>query len=139
MTTNKPIKGGFTVHEIEQMAKKYRFEVFFLSAFVLATLFSKIFDVMGYSLFLTMIGSIIGMVFPVKLDKILSSVLEFICKQEKITQIILGSIFVLISIVLAPVTFFAIGSFAGKALHRDTAMIKSQYADQNQDDESGHA
>ena len=130
MADNK-MKGGFTIQEIEQMAKKYRFEVFFIASFVLAALFSTIFDMLGYSVLLAAAGAVIGMIFPVHADKILGQVLEFTCKQEKVTQIVIGVILIAISVVLAPVIYLIMGLVCGKALHRDTVAQKGKMSGSN--------
>ena len=138
MGDNNPLKGGLTVQEIEQMAKKYRFEVFFCAAFLLAALFSKIFGMMGYSLILTAIGGILGMIFPARTERVLIQILSFTCKQEKITQILIGSVLIILSIIFSPAIFFAIGSVAGKALHRDTVIQKGKNAHGDYHEESGY-
>jgi hypothetical protein len=140
MADNKSLKGGFTVQEIEQIATKYRFEVFFCTAFILAALFSKIFDIMGYSLLLTAIGGTLGMIFPAHVERILVQVLEFTFKQEKITQIIIGVVLLILAIIISPAIFFLIGAVGGKALHRDIVVQKGKFRSGSRDDEgSGHA
>lgn len=126
MADFKSMKGGFTVQEIEQMAKKYRFEVFFCGAFILATIFSKIFELMGYSLLLTAMGAVVGMILPSYTEKLLHSILAYVCKQEKVTQIVIGVILLVISVVLSPVIFLMIGFVSGKSLHRETVMHKGK-------------
>jgi hypothetical protein len=133
MSQNKPNnKSGFTVQELEHIAKKYRFEVFFCAAFVLSALFSKIFNVAGFSILLTAIGGVVGMVFPSKTQAIIGQMLEFTCKQERVTQIVIGVVLIILSIVIAPVIFLLIGAICGKAIHQDTIQCKSRYS-QNSD------
>jgi hypothetical protein len=124
------------------MAKKYRFEVFFCGAFILATVFSKIFDLMGYCILLTAIGAVLGMVLPSFAEKILHSILSYVCKQERVTQIIIGVILLAIAVILSPLIFLMIGLFSGKAMHRDTVMHKGKNlhgADVHDDEGSGHS
>ena len=127
-------KRGFTVQEIESMAKKYRFEVFFCLAFVLAALFSYIFSMMGWSVFLCALGGIIGMLIPNHTEKWLGHLLSFCCKQEKVTQIIIGVILLALSVIISPLIFVLLGLMGGKSIHKDTLHHKGQHLHENLDD-----
>lgn len=120
-------KRGVTVQEIESMAKKYKFEVFFCLSFLLAALFSYFFSVMGWCVLLLVIGAILGMLIPTHIEKTISTLLQVSCKQEKVTQIIIGVILLLLSIVLSPVICLLLGLIAGKSLHRDMIHHKGQH------------
>ena len=140
MSQNKPNnKNGFTVQELEHIAKKYRFEVFFCAAFILAALFSKLFNLAGFSILLTAVGGVIGMIFPSRTHKIIGQILEFTCKQERVTQIVIGIVLIILSIVIAPVIFLLIGAICGKAIHHDTLQCKSNHSqDSDHHDVSHH-
>ncbi|MDN3504461.1 MAG: hypothetical protein P0S95_02660 [Rhabdochlamydiaceae bacterium] len=127
-------KQGFTVQEIENMAKKYRFEAFFCVSFVLAAIFSWLFTMWGWSIFLCALGGIVGMLIPLQIDKGMGWVLSFTCKQEKITQIIIGVVLLVISIVLCPVIFIILGLMGGKSLHKDSLHHKGQHLHSNLDE-----
>jgi xanthine/uracil permease len=142
MADNKSTKGGFTVQEIEHMVKKYRFEVFFCGSFILAALFSKIFDMMGYSILLAAVGGVISMLIPGRIEHFMQMVLEFVCKQEKITQIVMGTILLVISVVLSPVVFLILGLAGGKSLHHDTLVQRGKFlhgSDSSKDSTRGHS
>lgn len=127
-------KQGFTVQEIENMAKKYRFEAFFCISFVLAALFSWIWPMAGWSIFLAAIGAIIGMLIPNHIEKWMGWMLGFTCKQEKVTQIIIGVILLILSIILPPLIFVILGLMGGKAIHKDSLHYKGQHLHENLDE-----
>ena len=142
MAENKSSKGGFTVQEIEHMVKKYRFEVFFCGSFILAALFSKIFGMMGYSLLLAAIGGLVSMLIPGRIEHFTHMVLEFVCKQEKVTQIVMGTILLVVSVVLSPVIFLMLGLAGGKSLHHDTLVQRGKFlhgSDSRKDSSGGHS
>lgn len=136
MSDFKSTKGGFTVQEIEQMAKKYRFEVFYCLAFILAALFSKIFNLMGYSLLLTAIGGIVGLIFPAYIERGMIKILSFTLRQEKMTQIMIGLMIVAIAVILSPLLFLCVGLIAGKALHRDAVIQRGKFSHEEQSDDT---
>jgi uncharacterized membrane protein len=72
----------------------------------------------------------------------LNTTLGYVCKQERVTQIIIGIILLVVSVILSPVIFLMIGFVAGKALHRETVMHKGKniHGSTFHDDEgSGHS
>jgi len=143
MSDNRANKGGFTVHEIEHMVKKYRFEVFFCGSFLLAGLFSMIFEnLMGYSILLTVVGAIVGALMAGRIEHLMNTILEFICKQEKITRIIIGVVLLILSIVVSPVIFAMIGLAGGQSLHHHTLIQRGKFLrehDSDKDSTRGHS
>ena len=133
---SKENQNGVSMEQLEEMAKRYKFEVFFCIAFVFATLFSYIFNVSGWSLLLSAGGAVVGMLLPMHTEKVSSAILKFVCKQEKVTQIIIAIALILLSIILPPVTFLLIGVMGGKAIHRDTVHHKGQHLHSSMDDSS---
>jgi len=139
MGDNKSTKGGFTIQEMEHLVRKYRFEVFYCAAFVLAVLFSKVFSMMGFSLMLAAAGGIVGMLLPGRTDRIVHLVLEFVCKQEKIMQLVMGIGLLVISVLLPPVTFFVLCTAGGVELHRDTTIQRNKFLSGHSDSENKHS
>ena len=106
-------KDGMTVQEIENMAKKYRFELVFCLAFVLAAVFSYLFNIMGWCIFLASIGGIVGVCLPNHIDSWMGSAFGFLFKQETVTQIVVGVVLIVLSIVISPVIYVLLGLLGG--------------------------
>ena len=111
-------KDGMTVHEIESVAKKYRFELVFCLSFLLAGIFAYIFNVMGWSILLATIGGIIGICLPKHIDSWMGTCLGFVFKQEKVTQIVIGVVLLIISIFLSPIIFLLMGVMGGVEIYQ---------------------
>jgi len=109
-------KEGVSVQEIENFGKKYRFELAFLVYFVLATFFTFAFWGATWSIYLCGIGGVIGIWLPEKVATVARATFRFVFKQEKITQIILAIVGVIISIFLAPLIFLSIGLMGGMGM-----------------------
>lgn len=117
MDDNKQNKEGMTVQEIENIAKKYRFELVFCLAFILAGVFAYLFSMEGWSIFLSAIGGIVGICLPKHIDKFGSICFRFIYKQEKITQIIIGVVLLVLSIFISPLIFLFLGLMGGVEIY----------------------
>jgi membrane associated rhomboid family serine protease len=120
-------KHGMTVQEIESMVKKYKFEVFFCLSFLLAALFSYFLSMMGWCILLSAVGAVAGMLLPGHAEKIIGFLLQTTCKQERVTQIIIGVVLLLISMILSPLIYLFLGFVAGKSLYKDTLHHKGQH------------
>ena len=112
-------KEGVSVKEIEDFAKKHRFEVFFCLLFVLACIFGVIGHFKsGWSIILTGVGAILSIVFPDKVEGLLSKAFGFAFKQDMTIQIVLGVVSLIIAIFLPFVIFFIVGCFGGHAMYQ---------------------
>ena len=112
-------KEGVSVKEIEEFAKRHRFEVFFCLLFLLACIFGLVgMFGGGWSILLAMVGAALGVIFPVKMDHLLKSVFHFVFKQDKTLLIVLGAVALLIACVLPFVIFFALGVAGGHAMYQ---------------------
>lgn len=110
---------GVSVRDVEDFAKRHRFEVVFCLMFFFAAIFSFMnFFGPGWSIILAAVGGIVSIVFPVKADETLRTMMRFLVKQETTMQIVLGVVCVLISIFLPLVVFLLIGAFAGKGMYQ---------------------
>lgn len=118
MADNKPEKNkeGMTVHEIENFGKKYKFEISFLVIIVLASFFTFAFWGAAWSIYLCGLGGVLGVWLPDKIASVSETIFSFITKQEKITQIVLAVVGVIVAIFLAPIVFFALGILGGMAM-----------------------
>ncbi len=111
-------KETISVKEIEEFAKKHRFEVFFSLLF----LFACVFGIVGYfsaswNVFFTMGGSILGLIFPLKTEILMKKVFNFIFKQDKMVLLILGGVGLILSIFLPFLIFVLVGTFGGRSMH----------------------
>ena len=111
-------KDGMTVQEIENFGKKFGFEIAFLIFFILASFFTFVFFGPSWSIYLAGLGGALGVWLPVKIEKFIRSVFRFIFKQEKITQVILAVVGVIVSFFLPPLIFFMLGLAGGTGLHK---------------------
>ena len=126
MDPNK-LKEGVSVKEIEAFAKKHRFEVFFCLAFIFACFFSFVFFGPGWSIFLAGIGGILGVIMPARIELLTKKISHFIFKQEKTTQIVLGVVGLVISIILPPIIFLLLGLHGGKSMHHQVMTIYGEH------------
>lgn len=124
MENNKP-KEGVSLKEIEQFAKKHRFEVFFALLFILACFFSFIMWGTGLAVSLAALGAILGVLFPGKVEFFSKKGMEFVFKQEDTTQIILGVVALIIAIFLPPLIFLKLGVHGGKDIYHRSVEIYS--------------
>jgi len=110
------MKEGFSIQEIENFTKKYRFQLFFSIAFVLACLFSYIFFGTGWSVFMGALGGILGVVFPGVVDKVMGSSFRFVGKQERITQMVLAIVGLVLAVFVPFIYFLMLGGMGGIAI-----------------------
>ena len=117
MADNQKPKGGFTVSELEDKMKKYGLEICLCAMFILAAIFALVWGgmILSWSILLTMILSIVGVLIPNPTHTALNSAFKFIYK-EKVTSIVAATVGLLISILLPPLTFALVGVVAGAAL-----------------------
>jgi hypothetical protein len=116
MDGNKP-KEGVSVKEIEEFAKRHRYEVFFCLMFLFACIFSLVgYFRGGWSIFFAMGGGILGVIFPVKTDAMLKMIFQFIFKQDLTLQIVLGVVGLILAIFVPFIIFLAVGLAGGRSM-----------------------
>lgn len=108
-------KDGVSVKEIENFAKKHRFELFLCLSFLLACFFSFVFFA-AWSLILAAVGGVLGVLTANKVEAIFKKATQFCMKQEQATQLILGIAGLILSIFLPLITFLVLGAAGGKYL-----------------------
>lgn len=118
---DKKIKEGVSVQELENFGKKYTTEIFLVLYFVLAALLAKFFFGPMWSIFLAGIGGILGVLLPMKVEKAIRGVFQFVNKQEKITRLILGIVGLIVAFFLPPLIFFFIGLIGGSGTYKAAA------------------
>lgn len=124
------IKEGVSVQEMEDFARKYTTEVFSVLAIIIGSI-SSMYDFFTgpkFTIVLTAIGVILGVFFPAPVEKSLKQYYSFSYKQEKMTQVILGIVLIIISIFIPFILFGAVGLLAGTSYHYYTrhAQIMSE-------------
>jgi hypothetical protein len=117
MDENK--KEGVSVKEIEEFAKKHRFEVFFCLMFFLACIFGLVgMFRAGWSIFLAMAGGALGVILPMKMDHLLKRTFHFVFKQDTTMLIVLGVVALLLACILPFLVFLVVGVAGGRAIHQ---------------------
>ena len=110
---------GMSVKEIEEFAKKHRYEVFFCLLFLLAC----IFGLFGYfkpdwNVLFGMGGGILGVIFPAKIESFSKKVFKFAFKQDKTVLLLLGVVGLIFAIFIPFIVFLFVGLFGGRTLHQ---------------------
>lgn len=112
-------KEGVSVKEIEEFAKKHRFEVFFCLMFLLACIFGLVGMFRpGWNILLGMVGGALGVILPLKMDQLLKSTFHFVFKQDKTILIILGVVGLLLACIFPFIIFLIVGVAGGRAMHQ---------------------
>lgn len=116
---SKDNKEGMSVKEIEEFAKRHRFEVYFSLMFFLAYIFGIIgYFRSGWSCFSAMIGSIAGIILPYRVEQLMEKIFLFIFKQERTVLFILAAVGLILSIFTPFVIFLAIGLCGGYGIYK---------------------
>ena len=113
------IKEGVSVQEVEDFARKYTLEVFSVLAIVIASI-SSMYDFFTgpkFTILLVTIGLVLGVFFPAPVERILKQFYSFSYKQEKMTQMILGCVMIVVGLFIPFVIFGAVGLLAGTSYH----------------------
>ncbi|MBI5346447.1 MAG: hypothetical protein HZB76_04830 [Chlamydiae bacterium] len=112
------IKEGVSVEEIENIARKYTTEGFLVIALIIATISSTFgfFTTAGWSLSFAGIGAVVGFALPEKIEAMEKKLLQFVFKQNKTTEIIIGIARVVVAIFIPFLQFAEIGLLAGVSL-----------------------
>lgn len=112
---NEKPKTGVSVEELESFTRKYLIEVFSVISIILATISSGWYFFTSPLLSLIFAGAaaIIAIIFPRQVDNVLGKYFGFIRKQERVSQIIIGIVHIIIAIFIPFIIFMKIGFLAG--------------------------
>ena len=117
---SEKLKDGVSVRELEDFARKYTTEVFSILAIIIATA-SSCWDFFlsgpKLTIFFTALGCVLSILFPLPVERGLKSLYQFVFKQEKSTQIILGSMKVVVALFIPFILFGFLGLLAGTSYH----------------------
>jgi hypothetical protein len=105
---------GISVNEIEEYAKKNKFPVAIALGVFLACLFSIFLTMTKMAVIVLAAGALVGIFIPGKITFFLKKMYSFIGKQEKVTQIVIGVVFLVLAIFFPPAIFLLMGLHSGK-------------------------
>lgn len=105
---------GISIKEIEEYAKKNKFPVALALGILLACLFSIFLAMTKLSIIVLALGALTGIFLPGKIAFASKKLYSFLGKQEKTTQLVIGSVFLVIAIFFPPAIFAIMGLHAGK-------------------------
>jgi hypothetical protein len=105
---------GISVKEIEEYAKKNKFPVALALGVFLACLFSIFLDMTKMSIIVLSAAALIAIFIPGKIAYLAKKMYNFIGKQEKTTQLVIGVVYLVLSIFFPPAIFAVLGLHAGK-------------------------
>lgn len=135
------LKEGVSVDEMQHFFRKYLSESFIILAIIIATI-SSTFDFFmkpGWSLFMITIGAVISIGLPDKTHFWQRKWFIFLHKQEKFTQIIIGSVRLAVALFIPMIIFAELGLLSGIAFHEMMKEIgisaKSKDIDVEDDDD----
>jgi hypothetical protein len=113
------LKEGVSVDELEGFARKHTTEVFSVLALIIAAISSSFDFFTGpkITIFFTAIGALLAIFFPAPVERGLKQLYTFTFKQEKMTEIILGCVKIVISIFIPFLYFGLVGLLAGTSYH----------------------
>ena len=123
----KKSKEGMSVKELEMFAKKHRLKLFFCLAFVLACFFSFAMFGPGLAIIAATIGVLIGVLLAGKVMGISKTILTFLFKQERTTQIVIGVLLLVVAVFLPPLFFLILGLHGGKDMIQMAIEISSHH------------
>lgn len=135
---SEKIKEGVSVKEIEEFTRKHTTEVFSILAIIIATASSCLDFFTGpkMTVFFTALGCVLAVLFPVYIERGLKQFYNFIFKQEKNTQIIVGAVKVVVAIFIPFLLFGLLGLLAGSSYHY--YVRQAQILSHNQPKKSSH-
>ena len=113
------LKEGVSVDELEGFARKHTTEVFSVLALIIATISSSFDYFTGpkITIFFLSIGTLLAIFFPSPIERGLKQLYTFTFKQEKMTEIILGCVKIVVSIFIPFLYFGLVGLLAGSSYH----------------------
>jgi len=113
------IKEGVSVQELEGFASKHTTEVFSILALIIGAISSSFDFFTGpkLTIFFLTIGALVAIFFPAPVERGLKQLYSFTFKQEKMTEIILGAVKIVVAIFIPFLYFGLVGLLAGTSYH----------------------
>jgi uncharacterized membrane protein len=113
------MKEGVSVQEMEDFARRYTIEVFSVLAIIIGAV-SSMYDFFTgpkMTIVFAAVGFILAIFSPVPVERALKQFYSFTYKQEKMTQLILGCVKIVIGLFIPFVLFGIVGLLAGTSYH----------------------
>lgn len=117
MDGNK-LKEGMSVKELEEYAKKHRYEVFFCLLVVIAGIATLFKMWSKWSIIFAVAGAVVAILMPSRVDALLKKAFSFVFERDKTIQIVFGLFALIIGIFLPPFVFLLVGLFGGRAMNQ---------------------
>lgn len=116
---SEKLKEGVSVKEIEEFARHHTIEVFSVLAIIIATITScwDYFTGPKLSIFFLALGTVVTILFPVPIERMLKQLYGFALKQEKSTQLMLGAVKIVVALFVPFILFGVVGLLAGSSYH----------------------
>ncbi len=135
-------KKGVSMNELEGFASKHMTETFSVLALVIASVSSAFDFFTGPKLTILFLfaGTLAAILLPVAAERGLKQLYTFTFKQEKVTEIILGAVKVLVAIFIPFLFFGLIGLLAGTSYHyyiRHAQIVKENQPKEHRRHDSG--
>ncbi len=113
------LKEGVSVHELEGFASRHTTEVFSVLAIIIGAISSSydFFTGPKLTILFLALGALIAVFFPAPVEKGLKQLYSFTFKQEKMTEIILGAVKIVVAIFIPFIYFGLLGLLAGTSYH----------------------
>ncbi len=132
-------KEGISIQEMENFARKYTTEVFTVLALVIGAISSMYDFFTGPKLTISFLalGVIIGIFLSIPTEKGLRQFYHFAYKQEKMTQMVLGFVHIVVALFIPFILFGGVGLLAGTSYHyyiRQAQIASANRPSQNEPD-----
>ena len=109
---------GYTVKEIQHLTLRYKFEVFYVLLFLIASLFTLLWGA-HISVFLAGLGSILGVLLPHHVERFLRKISSFCLKQDATVQLVMGIVCLVLAVFIPFMVFLFLGLNGGMVMaHR---------------------
>ncbi len=110
-------KEGMSVKEIEEYAKKHRYEVFFCLLLVVSGIATMFKMWPRWSVLFAAAGGIVAVLLSAKVEMLLKKAFSFVFERDKTIQIVFGLFALIIAIFLPPIIFLMVGLFGGRSMN----------------------
>lgn len=113
------IKEGVSVQEVEDFARKYTAEVFTVLAIIVASI-SSMYDYFTgpkMAILFLALSTVVGIFFTAPVDRGLKQFYSFQAKQEKMTQLVIGLLKIIVALFIPFILFAGLGLLAGSSFH----------------------
>lgn len=137
----EPFKEGLSLEELEHFATQHTTEIFSFFAFVIAVVSSAFHFFTGpkIAIFFLAIGALAALFSFTTVERWLKQFYCFTIKQEKMTEIVLGCVKIVVAIFVPFFFFLLIGLLAGTSYHyyiRQAQIFSSNHPEEFFDDDS---